>query len=488
MALKFFNTLSRKKELFQPLRGKVVRMYSCGPTVYDFAHIGNIRAYAFADILRRYLVFKGFDVIQIMNLTDVDDKTIKKSIEERLPLKEVTEKYSKEFFEDIKKMNILPASVYPKATDHVNEMLSIIKILLEKGIAYKGTDGSVYFNIKKFHEYGRFANLDLSGLKAGARVKHDEYTKGEVQDFVLWKAWDKDDGDVFWETELGKGRPGWHIECSAMSTKYLGHTFDIHTGGVDLIFPHHQNEIAQSEGSSGKKFVNFWMHNEHLMVDGRKMSKSLKNFYTLRDLVSKGVDLRAFRYLLLSAHYRQQLNFTFEGLEAGKNALERIDEFLRKLDKFKGAKNAPEVSETVKKCLDDFEKYMDEDLDSPQALAAIFELIRYVNKVTETGKLGEKNISEIKRVFSIFKSVFGLDIGREKKVEGLDEKLKELLKELTGKDISGNSNSLVKELIKLRMEFREKKDFQKADLVRDRLKRIGIVLEDEDGKTSWKTA
>ncbi len=488
MSLQFFNTLTREKEMFKPLRGKVVRIYSCGPTVYNFVHIGNIMAYTFADLLRRYLIWKGYDVIQIMNLTDVDDKTIKKSKEEGVPLKEVTERYSKAFFEDVKAMNILPASVYPKATDHITEMVEIIKILLEKGIAYRGTDGSIYYNIKKFPSYGELAHLDLKSLKAGARVKQDEYTKDEVQDFALWKAWDKGDGDVFWETELPKGRPGWHIECSAMSMKYLGHGFDIHTGGVDLIFPHHQNEIAQSEGSTGKKFVDYWMHNEHLMVDGKKMSKSLKNFYTLRDLETKGADLRAFRYLLLSAHYRKQLNFTFEGLEGAKNSLNRLDDFVRNIRTHKGPKNIPEISELVKKCEEDFENFMDDDLNTPEALAAVFEFVRDVNRITEKEKLAEKNTVEVVKMFEQFDSVLGLDIGKDKIVEGLEEKLNKLAFELLGKESKAPKEAIMQELIKLRNSYREKKEFKKADLVRDKLKAIGILLEDEGGRTTWKVA
>ena len=488
MTLRFFNTLTKEKEEFVPLRGKVVRIYSCGPTTYDFAHIGNIRAYTFADILRRYLCFKGFDVIQIMNLTDVDDKTIKRSQQEKVSLKELTEKYNKAFFEDIKKMNILPASVYPKATEHIKEMVGIIKKLLEQGIAYKGADSSIYYNIKKFPTYGKLAHIDLKNLKAGARVKQDEYTKDELQDFALWKAWDKADGNVFWETEIGKGRPGWHIECSAMSTKYLGHTFDIHTGGVDLIFPHHQNEIAQSESSTGSKFVNYWLHNEHLMVEGKKMSKSLKNFYTLRDLEAKKIDLRAFRYLLLSAHYRKQLNFTFEGLEAAKNSLDRLDDFLRNLKKYLGPEKKDEVSILIKKEKENFENFMDDDLNTPEALASIFEFVKTINKVTENQKLSEKNLSEIRKMFEGFDKVLGLDLGKEKSIEGLEEKLIELVKELTGEAVTGNSESLMRELIRLREAYRKKKDFKKSDLMRNRLKEIGIVLEDENGKTSWKAA
>ena len=488
MSVQFFDTLTRRKEIFQPLRGKVVGMYSCGPTVYNFAHIGNFRAYVFADLLRRYLLHKGYDVIQVMNLTDVDDKTIKKAKEENLSLKEVTEKYGAEFFDDVKRMNILPASIYTKATDHINEMIEIIKDLLDKGIAYKGKDGSIYFSISKFPAYGELAHLDSKGLKAGARVKQDEYTKDQVQDFALWKAWDKEDGDVFWETELGKGRPGWHIECSAMSMKYLGHSFDIHTGGVDLIFPHHQNEIAQSEGSTGKKFVNHWLHNEHLMVKGKKMAKSLKNFYTLRDVLSKGYEPRFIRYTLLATHYRQQLDFSFEGLDAAKGALARLDDFLRKIKTHKGAAYLQDVSGLTKKCKESFERCMDDDLSIAEALAAVFEFVREVNRITESKRVGEKNVAEILKMFEGFDKVLGLDIGKEKVVEGLEEKVIELASKFFEKGIKGDMESVIRELIRLRNDYREKKEFKKADSIRDGLKKIGILLEDEDGKTDWKIA
>src|SRR3989339_892084 len=272
-------------------------MYSCGPTVYDFAHIGNFRAYIVADILKRYLKFKGFKIKHVMNITDVDDKTIKGSIEQKISLNQYTEKYTKAFFEDLRTLNIEPADIFPRATEHIKEMVSMIQKLIMNGLAYKGEDNSWYYDISKFRDYGKLSKLKLGELKEGARVKQDSYEKEQAQDFALWKAYDKDDGDVFWETDLGKGRPGWHIECSAMNMKYLGEEFDIHTGGVDLIFPHHENEIAQSIGSTGKKFVHFWIHNEHLLVNGRKMSKSLGNFYTLRDLLSKNYNPRAIRYL-----------------------------------------------------------------------------------------------------------------------------------------------------------------------------------------------
>ena len=486
MPLELFNTLTRKKEVFQPLRGKVVRMYSCGPTVYDFAHIGNFRAYVFADLLRRYLAFKGFDVIQVMNLTDVDDKTIRKSLQEKVALKDVTERYSKALFEDVKRMNILPASVYPKATDHIKEMVEIIKKLLDAGIAYKGKDGSIYYNIKKFSSYGNLAHIELANLKTGNRIKQDEYTKDDAQDFALWKSWDKDDGDVFWETELGKGRPGWHIECSAMSMKYLGEHFDMHTGGVDLIFPHHQNEIAQSEGATGKKFVNLWLHNEHLMVEGKKMAKSSKNFYTLRDVFEKGYDPRAVRFILLSTHYRQQLDFSFLRLDSAKNTLKRIDDFIENVKSCKGAETLKGVSDLVKKIGGKFEDEMDDDLNIAGALAVVFEFIRDMNKIMEANKLGEKNIAEILHFFHGLDKILGLKFGETKKIEGLEQALSKLFTELTGNKAVGTEEYFMSEIIRLRNSYREMKEFERADKIRKKLKDIGIVLEDKDDKTYWK--
>jgi cysteinyl-tRNA synthetase len=331
MSLKLYNTLTRKKEAFKPIKKGKVGMYVCGPTIYSFAHIGNFRAYMSADILRRWLKFKGFGIKQIMNLTDVDDKTIRDSKRKGISLSKFTAKYSKIFFEDLDTLNIERAERYPKATDHIKEMAALVNALMKKGLAYRGKD-AIYYSIEKFKDYGKLAHLEKAQLKPGARVKQDEYDKEHAHDFALWKLWDKDDGNVFWNVEIGgkpsKGRPGWHIECSAMSMKYLGPTFDIHTGGVDLIFPHHQNEIAQSEGATGKPFVRYWLHNEHLLVNGEKMSKSAGNFYTLRDLIKKGHDAMAIRYQLLATHYRQKLNLTDDALKAAKQAVDRLTDFV----------------------------------------------------------------------------------------------------------------------------------------------------------------
>ncbi|MFA5126282.1 MAG: cysteine--tRNA ligase, partial [archaeon] len=321
MVLKFFNSFGNELQEFNPINPGFVGLYTCGPTIYNFIHIGNFKCYSWEDLLKRYLIFKGFKVKQVMNFTDVDDKTIKASIQNKMALSEYTDVYKKAFQADSKLLNLLPAEIYCPATEHIPEMVSLVKKLLDKGVAYRGEDGCIYFSIKKFPAYGKLAGINVKKLKAGARIKQDEYEKEGVGDFALWKAWDENDGPVFWETELGKGRPGWHIECSAMSMKYLGEHFDIHTGGVDNKFPHHENEIAQSEAATGKKFVNYWMHTAHLMVEGKKMSKSLGNFFTLRDLLDKGFKPMAIRYVFLNTHYRQPLNFTFESVKDAQKTL-----------------------------------------------------------------------------------------------------------------------------------------------------------------------
>ncbi|MFQ5499263.1 MAG: cysteine--tRNA ligase, partial [Candidatus Zixiibacteriota bacterium] len=313
MSLKFRNSFSGTLEEFTTLEPNKVRLYTCGPTVYNYQHIGNFRTFMWGDLLRRYLAYKGYEVLSVMNITDIDDKIIRDSLAAGISRKEFTDKFENAFFEDFDALRIKRADVHPHATDHIPEMVSMVQKLVDNGAAYE-VDGSYYFKISAFPKYGKLANLDMEGLKAGARVATDEYEKESVSDFALWKAWTPEDGDIFWETEIGKGRPGWHLECSVMSMKYLGDTFDIHTGGVDLMFPHHENEIAQSEATTGKKFVRYWLHGKHLIVEGRKMSKSMGNFFTLRDILDKGYSGLVVRYLLISSHYRQQLNFTFDGL------------------------------------------------------------------------------------------------------------------------------------------------------------------------------
>ncbi|MBI5072858.1 cysteine--tRNA ligase [Candidatus Woesearchaeota archaeon] len=404
MSLQFHNTLTKNKQIFKPIREKenIVHMYNCGPTVYNFAHIGNYRAYICSDILKKYLQYKGYKVLQVMNITDVEDKIIRDSQKEHLGLKEFTDRYTQAFMEDLEALNISKPNHFPKATEHIPEMVKIIQTLLDKDIAYKTEDG-IYFNIKKFPNYGKLSHINLEQTQTGKRVANDEYNKEHVQDFALWKFWDEKDGNIFWETAIGKGRPGWHIECSAMSMKWLGEQMDIHTGGIDLIFPHHENEIAQSEACTGKQFVKYWLHNDYILVDGKKMSKSLGNFYTLRDILKKGYKPAAIRYLLLSSHYRQQLNFTLQGIDAAASAVERYGEFYDRINKIakeeKGVKDKKEIpaAEEVSMLIADaemkFEEAMDDDLEISPALAAIFELIHQGNKIENLGKEDARKIS-----------------------------------------------------------------------------------------------
>lgn len=464
--LKLFNSLSRKKEKFVPLADKKVGMYTCGPTIYNYAHIGNFRAYIFEDLLRRYLKYKGFKVTQVMNLTDVDDKTIKGSQAEKLKLKDFTKKYADAFFEDIKALGIEKAEFYPRATEHIPEMVAMIKKLLKAGYAYKSDDGSIYFAVSKFKDYGKLAHMKIDELKAGARVKQDEYEKENVSDFALWKAWDESDGDVFWETELGKGRPGWHIECSAMSMKYLGETFDLHTGGIDNLFPHHENEVAQAEAATGKRFVKYWMHCAHLLVDNKKMSKSLGNFYTLRDLLQKGYSPKALRYLLLSTHYRQQLNFTFEALEAAKAGIERLNDFAAMLRSVKVEGMVHEkVRGFVDDCIQQFDDAMDDDLNIAPALASIFDMVKNIYKFDSEEKLTKADADMIYDTLLTFDLVLGVV---DKEVAKLDAEIDALVKE--------------------REDARLKKNFKKADEIRDLLKSKGIILEDSPAGVRWKRA
>ena len=385
-------------------------MYTCGPTVYDYAHLGNFRSFIWADLLRRYLKYKGYSLQHVMNITDVEDKTIKRSQQEKVPLQQITEQFTHAFFEDCAAVHIEKAETICKATEHIPEMAALVQKLLDKGLAYTADDG-IYYKVSAFKDYGQLTHLDLKGLEAGksGRVKADEYDKDNVQDFALWKTWDKADGDVFWETNLGKGRPGWHIECSAMSMKYLGETFDIHTGGVDLKFPHHENEIAQSKGITGKDLARYWLHCEHLVVDGKKMSKSLGNFYTLRDILDKGYSALAVRYLLLATHYRQPLNFTFEGLKGAENALQSFYDFLDKLDHMDGKKDA-NVNKLLEKTQKEFEKHLDDDLQISGALATLFDLMHEVNRL---GELSKKDAQEVKEFFNKVDGVLGI-MGHEK--------------------------------------------------------------------------
>ncbi len=487
--LKLYNTLTRKVEVFKPIKPGFVGMYSCGPTVYNFAHIGNFRSFVFYDLLKRYLQYKGFKVKHVMNITDVDDKTIRDSKKEGLSLKKFTEKYTKYFIEDLQTLNIKLPDVMPKATEHIKEMVFLIKKLLEKGYAYKADDGSTYYNISKFKDYGKLSGINTAELKAGARVKQDEYNKENVQDFALWKAYSKEDGDVYWDTELGRGRPGWHIECSAMSMKYLGETFDIHTGGIDLVFPHHENEIAQSEAATGKKFVNYWIHCEFLKVDGKKMSKSLGNFYTLRDVLNRGYNPLAIRLLLLATHYRQQLNFTFKALESAERTLEKIQEFIRNIldviSDNKSTKTNEEVTRIVESTRRDFEEAMDDDLNISKALASIFDFMTRVNKMIARAELSSKDAQLVYDFMLKIDNVLGLKLNelkpREKIKEEMEIKNDDIIKTL----LENLNEENIKKLIMIRNYLRNTKKFELADSIRSELSKRGILLSDTKEGTKW---
>jgi cysteinyl-tRNA synthetase len=462
MALQFYNTMTRRKEEFKTIEENHVRMYTCGPTVYNYVHIGNLRTFLFEDVLRRYLKYKGYKVTHVMNLTDVDDKTIKGSQEKKIPLSAYTDMYKKAFFDDIDSLNVERAEYYPAATEHIPEMVALVSKLIEKGVAYE-SGGDYYYKIAAFPEYGKLSHMKLEGLKAGARVSSDEYEKEQVSDFAVWKGWDEADGDVYWETEIGKGRPGWHIECSAMSMKYLGEHFDIHTGAVDNIFPHHENEIAQSEAATGQPFVNYWLHALHLIVEGRKMAKSFGNFYTLRDLLDKGHAPLAIRYLLISTHYRQQLNFTFDGLEAARNGLERYLDFIANLADVTGDTDEGEAGTFIKQAKEGFEAALDDDLNMSQALGVVFDFIRDINRLKAESKLSKAEAARALETINGFDSVFGF---QKKEEESLDAE--------------------IEAKIKAREDARKNRQYAEADRIRDELLAAGIILEDTPGGTKWK--
>jgi len=388
MPLRFFNTYSRQLEEFTPLDsvGQTVKMYTCGPTVYSYAHIGNYRAYIFEDLLQRHLELRGYKVHRVMNITDVDDKTIRGARDASIPLAEFTAPFKQAFFEDIESLRIKRANEFPAATDpdHIAAMIAMIKTLIERDLAYQAEDKSVYFRIKNFPEYGHLAHFDLTQLQSTGRVRNDEYDKEHIGDFALWKAWDEEDGEVGWESPWGRGRPGWHIECSAMATQLLGDQLDLHCGGVDNIFPHHEAEIAQTEGCTGKQFVRYWLHCAHLLVDGQKMSKSLGNFYTLRDVVAKGYSGREIRYALMRVHYRAPLNFTWEGMEEARQSLGRIDDWLERLRNRAGESPTNHNSENFRPN-EQFETALDDDLNISAALGFLFESIRETNRALDGG-------------------------------------------------------------------------------------------------------
>src|SRR6202041_2112352 len=401
--IQFHNTLSNRLEALAPLHPGEVRIYTCGPTVYDFAHIGNFRTFVFQDVLRRFLLSRGLRVLQVMNLTDVDDRIIQKAAEAGVSIREYTEKYIEAFLADMAALNLQAPEEIVRVTDHVEDMVDLIERLKKKGLTYE-SEGSIYYRIAKFPEYGKLSKIDVGGMKAGARVDNDRYDKDDARDFALWKA--PKPGEHFWETRIGPGRPGWHIECSAMAMKYLGDTLDIHTGGVDLAFPHHENEIAQSEAATGKTFVRTWLHAEHLIIEGQKMSKSLGNFYTLRDLFARGHKPSTIRFLLLSVPYRRQLNFTEEGIVQARNSTERLRNFVTRLRtaQFPPGSN-PETEKRIVEAENDFDAGLADDINTAMALAAIFDLVRDVNTAMDRGTFLQQDAPRAVAAMEKFDSV-----------------------------------------------------------------------------------
>ena len=413
MPTRFFNTYSRQLEGFRPLdpAGKRVKLYTCGPTVYNFAHIGNFRAYIFEDLLQRHLEARGFEVERVMNLTDVDDKTIRGCRQLGVRLADFTQKFKDAFFDDLKTLRIKPAAHFPAATEprFITRMIEMIARLMEKEIAYQAEDKSLYFRLSKFPDYGKLAHLNLEELRPSGRVQSDEYEKENVGDFALWKAWDEADGDVKWDSPWGPGRPGWHIECSAMATALLGPEIDIHCGGVDNIFPHHEAEIAQSESVTGKKFVRYWMHCAHLMVDGQKMAKSAGNFYTLRDLIEKGWTGREIRYALITVNYRLPLNFTFEGLAGARSALGRIDEWVARLEDRAAGATASNLPAQFASGIEAFFSDLDDDLNISGAMGRLFDLIRDTNRALDSGEINAATAGAILGGWRRIHSILGLE-------------------------------------------------------------------------------
>ncbi len=462
MALRFYNTLTRREEEFVPLRTGEVRLYTCGPTVYDYAHIGNFRTYLWEDLLRRYLGFRGYRVTQAMNLTDVDDKTIANSREAGVTLEDYTRKYIDAFFEDVEALGMERAEHYPRATAYIPEMASLVRRLLEGGHVYESR-GSLYFKISTFPAYGRLSRVDPTASTGQARIDSDEYEKDNPRDFAVWKA--PKEGEPSWDTEIGAGRPGWHIECSAMSMKLLGETFDIHTGGVDNVFPHHENEIAQSEAATGKTFVRYWMHAAHLIVDGEKMSKSKGNFHTLRDLAARGHDLRAVRYMLLSVHYRKPLNFTFEGLTQAAAALARIDDLALRLDAVAPhlAAGGGEVAAQAREVLQSLTDALDADLNTAGALGHLFDFVRETHTALDAGGFGPGDLPAVREVLGAFERIFGIRPGQR-----------------------ADLNAEIEALIRKRNDARARKDFAASDRIRDDLLGRGIILEDTPQGVRWK--
>ena len=447
--LRFYNSLTKNKENFVPIKKGKVKLYTCGPTVYDYAHIGNFRTFLFEDFLKRTLISFGYEVFHVMNITDVDDKTINKSAKEGKKLNDFAEIYISIFKKDLENLKILPPDVFPLATDHIDKMIEIIQILINKGHAYTANDNSVFFSIDSFKDYGKLSNIDMSKVITGSRVSSDEYKLENPSDFVLWKAHKKEDGDIKWPSPWGDGRPGWHIECSAMSMQYLGDHFDIHCGGVDNKFPHHENEIAQSICATGKPFVNTWMHSEFLIINSDKMSKTLKNYYCLDDLLREGFSVEEIRFIMLSAHYRSKLNFSLEKQHEAKMAIQRILELRNRLDQFLPTEEKGLPIEAEK-----FNLALSDDLDSPKALAIFFDWLRKTNKRLDSNKLSQIDIDKGKNFIYLFDSLYSL---------------------LNKKTIVPDK---ILVLAKERERARKNNDWEKSDKIRIQISKDGWIVKD----------
>ncbi|HYP06597.1 MAG TPA: cysteine--tRNA ligase [Bryobacteraceae bacterium] len=464
ISVRFYNTLTQQVEEFVPSDGNTVRMYTCGPTVYNYVHIGNLRTFTFQDVLRRWLAARGFTLNHVMNITDVEDKIIRSAMQEGKTLEQYTRVYEDAFLEDCAKLRLQRPERLVRATEHIPEMVDAVEKLTQKGFTY-ASDGSVYYRISQFQDYGKLSRLDVGGMRAGARVDVDEYDKADARDFVLWKA--KKENEPSWDAPMGAGRPGWHIECSVMAMKYLGETLDIHAGGIDLTFPHHENEIAQSEALTGKQFARFWLHSEHLIVEGQKMSKSLGNFYTLRDLIDMGYKPEAIRYLLASVPYRNKLNFTMEGLKAAATAIDRLRSFQLRLDteKFPSGENGA-IDARTNAALERFERSLDDDLNTAEALAAIFEYIRETNSSMDAGEFKSENLPGSRRLFERFDSIF--DVLKASVEEG------------------GLSEAEIDAFIAERNQARKSRNFKRADEIRAELLDHGVIIEDTKEGVRWK--
>jgi len=468
-ALKLFNTLGRRLETFVPLVPGLARLYTCGPTVYNHAHIGNLRTFLFEDLLRRTLAHLGFRVDQVMNLTDVDDKTIRGALAGGVSLADYTAPFVASFFADLDTLHVERAERYPRATEHIPEMQQLIARLIERGHAY-ASDGSIWFRIASDADYGRLSGFDLTAARQGERVASDEYEKEDVRDFVLWKG--AKEGEPSWDSPWGPGRPGWHIECSAMSMKYLGESFDLHCGGVDNVFPHHENEIAQSESATGVPFVRYWVHSEHLLVDGEKMSKSLGNVYALADLLARGLPPRAIRYLMLSVHYRQKLNFTFASVEAAATALRRIDELRYRLGHaVEGEQPSAELAARLAAFRERFDAALSDDLNAAGALAAVFDLVRESNAGIDRGILGtgdrERILAAIAWADEIFAAFDSAAWPAAAKAQG-------------------PGDEEIEALVRARQAARQRRDFAAADELRQKLDAAGVAIEDTPQGPRWK--